>query len=1703
MNPLNEFDDYLTGRRAELLASPRSGSREAAAPASESPVGHGLGVLLEATGAAGGAIRQSIGFTHPGSTPGAASAAGDDVVADVAPLVATLSAFMTPAASQQLKGLLEALEQATRMRNAVLVGVLRDRIAAIIAAETATPQLTSGAVASPGLGASSRGSAAFSAADQDLQQAFDLHVTNSDVFATGGGPKFTMSSKIADIFGFIDGLVGQLSLVRPYGSTLAMCIAICMQVDQVPHVCAKAVLSPGDDSPYDQAHDLLQQALTAEAKRNPYGVRRAVGNEYAASVDMLRRAYGYLLSPANENALPDSVFILRRLDQLLMNLLFRHLDCPWRKEASVAGAANVVDLLSKMLVRLGDDDQAMCDRQLDQLDAPTKIPVGPCSDPLAQYIKMLQAVWEHQLEMHRKLQVNTATRFLLRLMGRPPVATGRALQEALAHFHRETKRQVRTSDHSPEAIRDLLEKAAARLEHASFDGILLPHGSKKPADGGGAAYWGQSGGDSVEHRKCHRCGKVGHLRPQCPDSQPTCNRCGKVGHIRPQCPDRQQRQSGAGVAPSAQDSERGRSTSQPPPTTRNPRTPSPHWREPCAMGFDCPHKGDAKKCPKYHPSKPKKEKESAATAPPVPEVAAASGGQGKGGKEGKGGKGGKGGKKDGSVANDWFSGLVEVVSSGMALLSVDGLDRAPAKLAESAAAAQPAAQREIRWGADQVKEVAVIPVGELAPSVGELPPDLYSASRAAASAPVAMRQLPPRQYGPHPEVRSQLLSKSRTEKLYRTYLQRSATRAWCALTGDQKRFQIVALGCNWVEHLNRFLASCLHHGLPIHSYMLDEWERLIRPPRQVALRGWRSCSSKSAVAQPPALPPVAPPSVAPAVPMPPVMPPVEPVADPAAVGVAHVDIRSVEEAAVADGQDVYFVQNCLDNVLDSGCSLRAMTGAGSEGLVEVRDLAPHECLEVTGIGGKVRIRQSGKKAHRIAVKLYHSDLQLQRLLADLHVEFQATLAASGQSADPLYYYFVLEYLINPGMRPGLSLIGCGAMVLDLGWRITLDSKPGASHALSRADDLTQVRLEVALGFGNKNGRGGRNDCLLHIRGLELVPAGVDVRENANRTWEYVRVLHREAQERIAAEQRARLAEISEGPYSLYGYVGLVMEDAPIARKWPNPYSALCDDDDEDASVSGVDADGGALCAAGAQEAEAGCAAPEDDDWGEFVAYDARLVTSCFCPVVHGVELPRAAVEDDDAWGAFVAYDASLEDSYFSAALDEIESQEAVPMVMVAESSPVAVSSGAGPSGARPYYRPYSEDPLLSLPDKKMRKALLGRIAKIQNPVVVDCCAGTRPFARGLLRVCGNVRVLSIDVVALEPLSDLTDDEHARHTEVVMDARLLTMESLGQLVFERFGLGRESVVFFGAFPPCTHITTASHFGAVHPHRLPTLEPRTPEAVESDALRLHLLQLCHDLWVQCGIPSALEQPASEVLFGVPSHLAWLAAHPDVTVNYFDQCSVSMPGEVLPKKPTVVFGMGLRPFNLRCDNACSSRLPGTDLHRLVIAPRSSSWQSRGQQRVSSEAAATLPLGAVITLLYVARLKPRPLPDPNVCVAAISGFPAHNELQYDSALLHASSGHTSDKVLRRTLADVVPFAIRTNGGAVKLSSEVSRADIRLPKPCSTCILAKAVHSASHHTNNAKSFKRLSAAERQRFHHKISTSVRDRHLYVAETAVP
>jgi len=65
----------------------------------------------------------------------------------------------------------------------------------------------------------------------------------------------------------------------------------------------------------------------------------------------------------------------------------------------------------------------------------------------------------------------------------------------------------------------------------------------------------------------------------------------------------------------------------------------------------------------------------------------------------------------------------------------------------------------------------------------------------------------------------------------------------------------------------------------------------------------------------------------------------------------------------------------------------------------------------------------------------------------------------------------------------------------------------------------------------------------------------------------------------------------------------------------------------------------------------------------------------------------------------------------------------------------------------------------------------------------------------------------------------------------------------------------------------------------------------------------------------------------------------------VNYFDQCAVPMFGEVLSKKPTVVFGMGLRPFDIRCGR-CDAMVHLEDgrAERVGVGARAAKAAARG---------------------------------------------------------------------------------------------------------------------------------------------------------------
>ncbi|XP_014274435.1 uncharacterized protein [Halyomorpha halys] len=74
-------------------------------------------------------------------------------------------------------------------------------------------------------------------------------------------------------------------------------------------------------------------------------------------------------------------------------------------------------------------------------------------------------------------------------------------------------------------------------------GIRQHHGREEPRDSGKDRGTGREGrpnqgrvrnGGGKEDRKCHGCGKVGHLVAQCPRTR--CFECGNEGQIARQCP---------------------------------------------------------------------------------------------------------------------------------------------------------------------------------------------------------------------------------------------------------------------------------------------------------------------------------------------------------------------------------------------------------------------------------------------------------------------------------------------------------------------------------------------------------------------------------------------------------------------------------------------------------------------------------------------------------------------------------------------------------------------------------------------------------------------------------------------------------------------------------------------------------------------------------------------------------------------------------------------------------------------------------------------------------------------------------------------------------------------------------------------------------------------------------------------------------------
>ena len=1091
----------------------------AAAPVGETTGSGGLRLLTEeANRQGGGSNRESIGYGRPDMTPGTV---GDD--SEEANQMEVFKEFLSKDAARKLQGMIDAVAMFRKSNQLDMVSTMRACIQDFVAAETAGSRGLPTAVP-PGGPSRSLGDKGLTVADQDLTNAFKQHVSDSSLF-NGDIPCITLDTPVSHVFTLISAMLDQLSMVRPHGGLLAMMIGNCLQVDQVKSVCQSALLPPGEISPHEQAFAMLELAAQAAAARGSSagGYSSSVhSGRYIGHLEMLNAGYNYIMAPENQAHLPESVkecaSVLQRLDQMTLNVLLGGavLDCPWRREASVLNATNTAKFFHTVLSRLGHDNEARIERAIAQLEETPVLPVSPCSVPLQQYLEMLKLVWDYQLRLHEKLQVNTAERLLRKAMSKVPVASDGSLARALEELIRSVKRGLRTSGNSASDIVNILDRQIERQHGNGYSGFLKPHGSGKPSgSGGGNAYLAGQGG-SGRPQWCYNCGTADHASNDCTEPW-RCHVCGDEGHERWACP-KVQKTSADEEKPAEEASDRGRSARVGEPGSHTGRSSSPNFRPKCERGVECPDK----ECTNWHPAQWKHSKQAK--------------GGGKGGKNGKGGKGGKKGKGGGSdqgsatvsdrtVAQSWFA---VVVPRDAALLAHDTAGSPKQEPSESVSSSKPLRPVHVSWGPNDVKEVTRVPRDAYAPSAGELSATLSDHSRWRQPARSSLRGRPPQEFEPHVELEHNLLDHKRTVMLYREYSKRNITKTWLNMTGDQKRHEIVMFGASWIERLNRFFVSCLRSRLPLKEQMIKDWNRLTRPPRPVrwhvpaakigsprkpvSLRVPTAATSSSAVASAAVAPSAVPSAIVPA-------------------ARSTVDIRGLESAAANMEAGAYLVNASELAVVDSGCTVEGLTKQDAD-VYDVEELPQDKQLTVTGIAGNVEIKQTGKRGYRILSSVYHADSRVQNMLSAIHARFRGE--------DRLYYYFEIKFYLSPHMRPGLSLISCGAMVIDLGWTALLDRDPTVSHVLTAADSVTSARLRFPLRFGVKerapNAACDPHDRLLHIPGLEKVAPGVNVKECALRTWEVVRKMCQDVQEQIAVEEQERLEEIENGPYSLYGYV---------------------------------------------------------------------------------------------------------------------------------------------------------------------------------------------------------------------------------------------------------------------------------------------------------------------------------------------------------------------------------------------------------------------------------------------------------------------------------------------------------------------------------------------------------------------------------------
>ena len=943
------------------------------------------------------------------------------------------------------------------------------------------------------------------------------------------------------------------------------------------------------------------------------------------------------------------------------------------------------------------------------------------------------------------------------------------------------------------------------------------------------------------------------------------------------------------------------------------------------------------------------------------------------------------------------------------------------------------------------------------------------------------------------------LSKRRLKLALGQFSKVDPSRAWVQFSPEDRR-ALVLDGENLPERLAAIISSAQHHQVVVPPNLQSAYDRvtepIVRSPGDADYESELESSGSSIVL-------------------------------PASV------VKAV--AAVRPGASVVMLSHVSSDtvgVTDTGATV--VLGNVSRALLHnIRALAPHECLNVDGIGGvSVHITE--------AADLVLAAPAVSMCGAGGEDSVKELFSVVDEVDGRLWHYWVQPVYINPSLAPGLVLFAVGRMCRDNYMKFVVDGAPGAvSYLLTAPQGPRRTRLAIKLRIGVAEDDEHPDDTLVTIPDLRLLPVGDEIANNllAAACAEWGRAddwFDRASSEIEHRRQIAALAAVSAAPvvyraraepsadsYSIsgskaYGFLAFrphlpdeepdVVDDPAAAASLPSDLMAA------GAVVPDITASV-ALMGATEVQSDFGVTGWLGSTMGDVLRLGASAGLSCLDDFADTCltavdSVGRCCKE----WSSSAAALLGLSDSA-ATAVAVSDSSNAAPVSSSAPAACYVAKVRAGSSPAAPprhklFLRPQFGDRAAALaagraPAFQQRlEVLRAKLAALNGPaVVVDVCSGKDSFSASLIPEFSNLHVLNYDKTGPDPryLGWRTPGNASRHAHVSGDVRKLTKAQIGADVERIWGLTWGNVVFVNLAPNCRNISTAPEFGS-HPLREGPAggwAATTDASVADDELREWCFKLFRDIDVeeQGRVAIVFEHPAFGHLFDLPFTQGWLRENEHVVVSYADACLLTFSSDgPWPRKSTVfITTPNVTSFELDCHGSCAHVVRGFGHHKCVIAPRGE--RKPGQVRVTDGRMSRYSKGHVCTLLAFSDLRlgsgasasvsavvDRSAQHPTVCLASCGGLPSWEQPILTAKQLHEASGHYKPTVLLRTVRGLKDFQLRLPDGSLKSGSALTLKDLQYG-PCDTCILSGAQHAPSKHTNHAKAVKDLTPEQRQAYH--------------------